>query len=195
MHHLRGWVFDLDGTLTIAQHDFPAIRRELGIAAGEDILTHIAELPEEEGRKMRARLDAIERRLADDVQPALGAAELIRHLHREGRHIGILTRNLRSVAMSSLDILGVLDCFDPAHILGREEALPKPHPDGVLKLLDAWGVAREEAIMVGDFRFDLETGRAAGCHTCLIHAENGWPELTDWHVNDCSALLHRLRLR
>lgn len=194
MRQLRGWVFDLDGTLTIAQHDFPAIRRELGIPSSEDILTHITQLPENEGREMRARLDAIERRLADDVQPALGAAELIRHLHQEGRHIGILTRNLRSVAISSLEILGVLNCFDPAYILGREDALPKPNPDGVLRLLNAWDVAPEDAVMVGDFRFDLETGRAAGCRTCLVHAENGWPELADWYVSDCTTLLERLRV-
>ena len=43
---IRHWVFDMDGTLTVAVHDFAAIRRALEIAAEEDILDHIAALPE-----------------------------------------------------------------------------------------------------------------------------------------------------
>ena len=35
---IRHWVFDMDGTLTVAVHDFAAIRRALQIAAEEDIL-------------------------------------------------------------------------------------------------------------------------------------------------------------
>ena len=193
MQDLRGWIFDLDGTLTVAQHDFPAIRRELGIAPEEDILGHIARLPDLRRQDMSAQLDAIELRLAAGVQPAPGAADLIRYLHAQGLQLGILTRNLQSVAMASLEIVGVLDCFHPEYVLGRNEALPKPDPDGIRQLLKAWQLPASEVVMVGDFRFDVETGRAAGCHTCLVHPHNGWPEMTDWHVADCVTLLSRVR--
>ncbi|MBQ0742879.1 MAG: HAD family hydrolase [Pseudomonas sp.] len=192
MHDLQAWVFDLDGTLTLAQHDFAAIRRELGVPAEEDILEFIASRPLIEREQLAAELDAIEMRLANDVRAAPGAAELIRQLHESGRHIGILTRNLQQVARSSLEVIGVLDCFAPQHILGRAEALPKPDPDGIQQLLDSWSVTRAQAVMVGDFRFDLEAGRAAGCRTCLVHAENQWPELADWHVVDCRELMAQL---
>lgn len=192
MHGIRGWVFDLDGTLTVAQHDFPAIRRELGIPAESDILTHIGALPEPERSELSDRLDAIENRLAEAVEPALGATQLIRYLHNRGDRLAILTRNLRSVALSSLRTLGVADCFDDKDVLGRDEALPKPDPDGILRMLDRWQLNQTDVVMVGDFRFDLEAGRAAGCRTCLIHPENHWPELADWHVHDCRALLARL---
>ncbi|WP_022964056.1 HAD family hydrolase [Halopseudomonas pelagia] len=192
MHDLKAWVFDLDGTLTLAQHDFAAIRRELGIPAGDDILCFIASRPLSEREQLSSQLDAIEMRLAAEVRAAPGAAELIRHLHESGRHIGILTRNLQQVARSSLELLGVLDCFAPEHILGRDQALPKPDPDGIHQLLGRWSVARTQAVMVGDFRFDLEAGRAAGCHTCLVHADNQWPELADWHVTDCRDLMVQL---
>ena len=33
----RHWIFDLDGTLTVAAHDFAAIRRTLGIPPGRDV--------------------------------------------------------------------------------------------------------------------------------------------------------------
>lgn len=189
MRDLQGWVFDLDGTLTLAQHDFPAIRRELGVPADADILTYMAALPESERLAMKAELDAIELRLAGEVQAAPGAVELIRGLHGQGRRLGILTRNLQSVAQSTLQHLDILDCFAPQDVLGREEAAPKPHPEGIHLLLQRWQLTPMQAVMVGDFRFDLEAGRAAGSRTCLIHPHNQWPELADWHAVDCRSVL------
>ena len=192
MHRLRGWVFDLDGTLTLAQHDFPAIRRELGVPADADILTYMATLPADDYTAMKAQLDAIELRLAADVQPAPGAVELVRQLRDQGRRLGILTRNLQVVARSTLSCLGILDCFAAEDVLGREDAAPKPSPNGIHQLLDRWQLSPDEVVMVGDFRFDLEAGRAAGSRTCLILPDNPWPELTDWHLPSCNALLARL---
>lgn len=192
MHQLRGWVFDLDGTLTLAQHDFPAIRRELGVPADADILTYMATLPAADYTAMKAQLDAIELRLAAEVEPAPGAVELVRQLREQGQRLGILTRNLQVVARSTLSCLGILDCFAAEDVLGREDAAPKPSPDGIHQLLDRWQLSPDEAVMVGDFRFDLEAGRAAGSRTCLILPDNPWPELTDWHLPSCNALLARL---
>ena len=192
MHRLRGWGFDLDDTLTLAQHDFPAIRRELGVPADADILTYMATLPAADHTAMKAQLDAIELRLAAEVQPAPGAVALVRQLHGQGRRLGILTRNLQVVARSTLSCLGILDCFAPEDVLGREEAEPKPSPDGIHQLLDRWQLTPDEAVMVGDFRFDLEAGRAAGSRTCLVLPDNPWPELTDWHLPSCNAVLARL---
>ena len=45
---VRHWVFDMDGTLTVAVHDFAAIRVALAIPAEDDILTHLAALPADE---------------------------------------------------------------------------------------------------------------------------------------------------
>ena len=42
---IKHWVFDMDGTLTVAVHDFPFIRQYLEIPGAEDILTHLATLP------------------------------------------------------------------------------------------------------------------------------------------------------
>ena len=92
---MQGWIFDLDGTLTVAQHDFPAIRRELGVPLDEDILEYLGRLPIAERERLNRQLDDIELRLAREVEPAPGAAELIRELHRRNVRLGILTRNLQ----------------------------------------------------------------------------------------------------
>ncbi|MBF8722877.1 HAD family hydrolase [Pseudomonas guariconensis] len=186
---IRHWVFDMDGTLTVAVHDFAAIREALGIPPEHDILTHLAALPVEEATVKHAWLLEHERDLAIASRPAAGAVELVRELAGRGCQLGILTRNARELAHVTLEAIGLADCFPVEHILGRDEAAPKPNPDGLLKIARAWDVAPSELVMVGDYRFDLDCGRAAGARTVLVNLpDNPWPELVDWHAADCHAL-------
>lgn len=186
---VRHWVFDMDGTLTVAVHDFAAIRVALDIPAEHDILTHLAALPVDEAAAKHAWLLEHERDLALASTAATGAVELVRELAERGCRLGILTRNARELAHVTLEAIGLADCFPVEHILGRDEASPKPSPDGLLKIASAWGVAPSELVMVGDYRFDLDCGRAAGARTVLVNLpDNPWPELVDWHAADCRAL-------
>jgi len=186
---LRNWVFDMDGTLTVAVHDFAAIRVALDIPAEHDILTHLAALPADEAAAKHAWLLEHERDLAIASKAAAGAVELVRELAERGCRLGILTRNARELAHVTLEAIGLADCFAVEHILGRDEAAPKPSPDGLLKIANAWGVAPGDLVMVGDYRFDLDCGRAAGARTVLVNlSDNPWPELVDWHAADCRAL-------
>ncbi|MDR0210880.1 MAG: HAD family hydrolase [Pseudomonas putida] len=186
---IRHWVFDMDGTLTVAVHDFAAIREALGIPPEHDILTHLAALPAEEAAAKHAWLLEHERDLAIASRPAEGAVELVRELAERGCQLGILTRNARELAHITLEAIGLADCFAVEHILGRDEAAPKPSPDGLLKIAQAWDVSPASLVMVGDYRFDLDCGRAAGARTVLVNLpDNPWPELADWHAADCRAL-------
>ena len=186
---VRNWVFDMDGTLTVAVHDFAAIRVALDIPAEHDILTHLAALPAEEAAAKHAWLLEHERDLATASTAATGAVELVRELAGRGCRLGILTRNARELAHVTLEAIGLADCFPVEHILGRDEAAPKPSPDGLLKIASAWGVTPSELVMGGDYRFDLDCGRAAGARTVLVNLpDNPWPELVDWHAADCRAL-------
>lgn len=189
LSQVRHWVFDMDGTLTLAVHDFPAIKRALEIPLEDDILSHLAALPSEVSAAKHAWLLEHERELALASQPAPGAIELVRELAGRGYRLGILTRNARELAHVTLEAIGLADCFAVEDVLGRDEAPPKPDPGGLLKLARAWDVQPSQMVMVGDYRFDLDCGRAAGTHTVLVNLpENPWPELTDWYAVDCVAL-------
>lgn len=189
LSEIRHWVFDMDGTLTIAVHDFAAIRQALDIPAEDDILTHLAALPAAEAAAKHAWLLEHERELALGSRPAPGAVELVRDLAQRGYRLGILTRNARELAHITLEAIGLADCFASDDVLGRDDARPKPHPGGLLKLAEAWDVTPGAMVMVGDYRFDLDCGRAAGTRTVLVNLpENPWPELVDWHAADCGAL-------
>jgi phosphoglycolate phosphatase-like HAD superfamily hydrolase len=78
-------------------------------------------------------------------------------------------------------------------IVGRDEAEPKPSPDGIQYLLGHWGAQPHEAVMVGDFLFDLQAGRAAGVTTVHVDTsgEFAWREHADTMVRDLHELLER----
>jgi HAD superfamily hydrolase (TIGR01509 family) len=188
----RHWVFDLDGTLTLAVHDFALIRRELEIPEGHDILGYLSGLPAAEAAAKRAWLIAHERELADASVAAPGAVELLRSLHARGCALGILTRNDHALARLTLAEIGVGDLFPQDAIIGRDEAIPKPHPAGLQLHAARWGVSPRDLVMVGDHGYDLEAGRAAGARTVFVGADNRWSQLSDHAFGDCGRLLEAL---
>ena len=185
------WVFDLDGTLTVAVHDFAAIRRELEIPAGSDILEHLASLSDHLAQPLHDRLQEIELELAGLTRAAAGALALLLHLQEKGARLGILTRNTRENALRTLELVGLGRFFDPDHVLGRDEALPKPDPDGIQRLARIWGTAPGTTVMVGDYLYDLQAGRSAGALTVHVDATRSfrWPELADVSVGTLEELI------
>lgn len=171
----RCWVFDLDGTLTLAVHDFDAIRAELGLPEGRPILESLARMPEAEQAPLRERLAAIERELVSATAIAPGARRLLETLCESGARVGILTRNTRENALLTLEAVGLSSCFSEGDVLGREEAPPKPSPAGVRAHLERWGATPGEGVMVGDFEFDLRAGRAAGTVTIYVDPRGAFP--------------------
>mgnify|MGYP003440497346 FL=1 len=191
--HSRHWVFDMDGTLTVAVHDFEAIKRALEIPQSDDILHHLAALPAAEAASKHAWLLAHERELAEAAQPAPGAVALVRELQARDYHLGILTRNAHALALLTLQAIGLDDCFASADVIGRDEAPPKPDPGGLLHLAGQWQVPTQALVMVGDYLFDLECARAAGAHGVLVNLpENPWPALSSGYAEDCAELLRQL---
>jgi HAD superfamily hydrolase (TIGR01509 family) len=180
----RHWVFDLDGTLTVAVHDFAVIRSELGVPDGSDILDFLASLGEQDALVLHNRLQQIELELTRVTVAAAGAPELLRQLRDNGSRLGILTRNTRENALRTLDLIGLGGYFEIRDILGRDQALPKPDPDGILRLAEHWGSLPSDAVMVGDYLYDLQAGRQAGALTVHVDTTGGfnWPEFTDLPV-------------
>ncbi len=190
----RYWVFDLDGTLTLPVHDFAAIRAELGVPDGTDILGFLSSLPPAAARPLHERLQSIEERLAQKTAAAAGAVHFIERLHARGDRLGILTRNTRENALRTLGLIGVGHYFTAESVLGRDEALPKPEPDGIRKLAELWGTAPAALVMVGDYLYDLQAGQAAGAVTVHIHGDrpHRWPEWTDLCVPTLQELADRI---
>lgn len=184
------WIFDLDGTLTISAHDFAAIKQELGFPLNCDILGHLKTLAPEDQQMKQRQLDRIEEEIASRARLAHGADELLKTLSEQGVAMGILTRNSKDNALITLGAIGLLDYFDHVCVLGREETLPKPDPQGIHHLLDHWGAEPDNAVMVGDYLYDLLTAKAAGVGAVHldINGDFAWPEHTDLGVTSLAKL-------
>lgn len=186
------WIFDMDGTLTIAKHDFDAIRRELGLPFGQPILEALDELPPEEAAPLHIRLNEIELDVARASEPAEGAFELLSHLSEQGAKLGILTRNNAMNIEVTLRATGLDPFFTADNLLSRECATPKPAPDGILKLLTQWRAEAGNAVMVGDYLHDLASGRAAGTHTLYVDQSGRFEfkSLADVCIQNLPELFH-----
>jgi len=171
----KHWIFDMDGTLTIAHHDFDAIRAELGLPKGLPILEALSQLPEEVSKPLSIKLDEIELELAHQAKPAEGAKKLLDMLLSQGTMLGIVTRNNSVNIAVTLKAAGLADYFLPENCVSRNCALPKPSPAGIFELLNRWQAKADDAVMVGDYIHDIKAGSAAGAKTIYIDPSGQFP--------------------
>lgn len=188
----KHWVFDLDGTITRPIFDFPKIKQRLGLPKDKGILEVLQEMPEAEADKIHRELDLIEGEMVEQASLADGVRSLVEGLAARGVRFGILTRNKRHHALRTLEVVELEGFFPDEHVLGRDEAEHKPSPEGVNRLLDAWDAKPEDAVMVGDFLFDLEAGNSAGVATVYVDETERFPhkQAATVCVGRLDALLH-----
>ena len=186
------WIFDLDGTLTRPQHDFAALRLRLGLSPDVCLVDAMQTGPEERARWIAQEIATWEWELSLKASVAPGVRPLLQWLRDQDCSLGIVTRNLRPVALQTLETIGLTDLIPASWVLGREEAQAKPSPDGIRWLLRQWGAS--QAVMVGDYIHDLEAGRNAGVYT--IHVGPAprpeWAAYTDLYIREFSELLSAL---
>jgi phosphoglycolate phosphatase-like HAD superfamily hydrolase len=184
----------MDGTLTVAVHDFDSIRDALGLPQGRPILEQLEEMSESKAAGLLRQLDEIERGLVERAKPQYGARDLLTVLHGNGTRLGILTRNSHDNALDTLANCGLDEFFDPRCVLGRESCKVKPSADGIRKLLADWDAPPQKAVMVGDYLFDLIAGREAGTATVYLDpsGEFQYADRADVCVKNLSDLLARV---
>mgnify|MGYP003875301051 CR=1 FL=1 len=194
LHTVQHWIFDMDGTLTHAIHDFAGIKRTLGLPPEPSILESIATYPAEEAKRLHQELQDLEWDLAHQATPQPGAMELLEALAAQGAKLGILTRNSRKNALATLKVCNFLQFFEEPVILGRDSAPAKPEPDGILQIVEHWGAEPSQAAMVGDYLYDLQAGKNAGATTVYIDIPRAltWQEWADVTVHHLDALLQQI---
>jgi hydrogenase expression/formation protein HypE len=184
-------LFDFDGTLTVPDTlDFAAVRQAVGCPRGVGLLEHLADVTDaQERRAKEAVLEAWEIEAAGRTRENAGATDLVSTLHDLGVPLGIITRNTRESIDRSLAQLPRIDpgWFDV--IVTRDLPLsPKPLPDGVHYAADQLGVDVGELLVVGDYLFDIEAGKAAGALAMYLHNDPSGP----FHGQGADFVVHSL---
>ena len=123
--------------------------------------------------------------------PVRGVETLLAELAARGISLGIVTRNGYDIARETLAACGLVKYFESQYIMGREQAQPKPEPDGILKLLTMWQASANRAVMIGDYYYDLAAGRAAGIATVYldVRGDAAWSDYADITVKRLDVLL------
>ena len=174
-------IFDLDGTLVASGLDFAAIRSEIGFVDGPILEYRDSQATPEQRDRINEVLERHEARAAETCELEDGARELIEHLRGHGLKVALLTRNSAETVRTVLRRHGL--SFDT--VVSREHAAPKPDPEPVYIICQRLGVRPGHALMVGDYKFDIECGANAGCPTVLVRTpiRSRFEASPDWEVD------------
>jgi len=151
--------------------DFPSMKREMSCPHELHVLEFIEGQPAEKRKPLMEVLNLREALAAEQSQPNEGAERCLSELKRRGILFGIHTRNSLLSVRRALGKFRTVWAEDFRAIMTRDDSLPKPHPDGVIKASAKMGVSVEELMVVGDYRFDIIAGSSAGA--CIVLLTNG----------------------
>jgi HAD superfamily hydrolase (TIGR01549 family) len=163
-------IFDLDGTLTEPALDFDAIRAEIGGVTGP-ILEAMARMTPHERARAEAILVERERQAAERAVLYEGAIELLPALRERGFRTAILTRNTRATVNRILERFDL----DVDAVRTREDGAIKPSAEPVRSICNQLRTDARCSWMVGDYLFDILSGKAAGTKTVLMIGDGREP--------------------
>ncbi len=131
------------------------------------------------------------------VQWYPGVQDMLAACRDHGLQTAIVTTKGEEEAEHLMRSLGASHLFDT--IIGDDDVRAlKPHPDPVIAACGRLGRHPRDAIMVGDTSFDVDAGKAAGCHTIGVRWGSGWqwgaaPDQAHELVDDAPALWQAIR--
>ncbi len=173
---VRGFIFDCDGVLVDSMAAnmayYNIFREHFGLppmSREDELYVHSASNQESLDRILPAefRAEAEEFRKTLDYRMVLpwlkleaDIKELLTCLRGKGFHLGVNTNRTNTMDML-LEHFGLSGIFEPI-IQASCVSKPKPSPEGVHIILDAWRIQPEEVVFIGDSHVDEQTARAAG---------------------------------
>ncbi len=182
----RAMVFDFDMTLADTSHVIVDLLNETVRHFGypeesyEYILpvvgnTHpimLGHTAHETDMEKLLTMQAYYRKLCGEQMPARttffpGVDRCVRLLSERGMRLGIVSIKLAYLLRASLDKYGLLGYFQ--YVLGGDEVkTPKPDPEGLLRMLELFGVEKNELLYIGDSLVDEKAAEAAGVDFCAM---------------------------
>lgn len=185
------YLFDLDGTLVDSAPDLamavnhvlvafkcepvPAIKVRAWVGEGARRMlaegfarAGVEQMPEQAPAML---LEYYEQHVAELSVLYAGVQEALVALHQAKHPLAVVTNKFRYLAVPLLEALGVAPLFTTV-IGGTCAGKAKPHPEPILLACSRLSVAPEDAMMVGDSKYDQAAALAA--HTAYSEVTYGY---------------------
>lgn len=180
---IKGFIFDLDGTLADTLPELNAAmnvtRSRFGLApiGRKEVLIGINDGPRmfvertfPANTDEKTILEATEWYIRDyedhykNTKTAFdGMVETICAMKEAGCHVAVLTNKAHTAAVLLTEQIFGKGVFE--EIWGVKDRPLKPQPDAAWELAKIFGLAPDEICFVGDSHIDMQTGTNAGMHT------------------------------
>lgn len=180
-------LFDLDGTLLdtnelilssflyTLEHFCPEkafTRKEIVLLMGKPLSDMFEELYSEASKEVIDEMVAHYRehniRTHDEVVSIFPhVQDVIQKLAENGVKMGIVTTKQRNTVEMGLKLFG-LDKYMETVVTIQDVEHPKPHPEPVQKAMAHLGALPDGTLMIGDSRYDIESGQRAGIDTAGV---------------------------
>lgn len=171
MKHIKGIIFDLDGTLVSCDLCFKTMREAIGCPLDEDILAFVDSLSDEQQIVANQTIRDLELKDAHSANWIKGAKEFVAYLNRSQLPLAIVTRNSKEPS----DIKINNNNIAIKTIITRDDAPAKPDPTALLNLSKEWQIAPDNILYIGDYLHDINIAKNAGALSALF-CENEIPD-------------------
>ncbi len=163
LKHVKGIIFDLDGTLVTSKLDFQWMRQQVGCPENQDLLAYVDLLPSTQ--KARAHRIIYDHEIEEaQTSEALNGVDLVlAYCQQQRMPMAIVTRNTREAALIKVRKNNIPIDF----VVTREDARPKPDPQALHLVADQWNIKPNALMYVGDYRYDILAANAAGMTSCF----------------------------
>ncbi|MFC7321924.1 pyrophosphatase PpaX [Halobacillus campisalis] len=175
-------LFDLDGTLidtneliiasfthTLGQYaERPYSREEILEFIGPPLRESLSKVNPDRVDEMVATYREHNTKNHDEYVTAYeGVVETVKTLKDQGYRLGIVTTKMRHTVEMGLALTGLDGVFETVVTLDDVHHA-KPHPEPVIKALEALNGTAAQSLMVGDNTHDIEAGKNAGTKTAGV---------------------------
>ena len=102
--------------------------------------------------------------LKNELVPIKNAKELLKSLKSEGYTIGVVTVRNRKSTTDCLEILQINEYIDD-YVCADDIKNPKPDPEAYFTIIDTNKWNKDDVVVIGDSREDVEGGKNFGAYT------------------------------
>lgn len=190
---LKGVLVDVDGTLVnsnnahaeaFAQafgehgHDvsFERVRPLIGMGGDQVFPQLVPGLSDTQGdgKPIAARRSELFLSKVPTLKPTNGARALLARFHEAGLVVVAASSAKQEELQALLEVANLDDLID-AETTSDDAEASKPEPDIIKAALEKAGLQPDEAVLLGDTPFDIESARKAGVRTIALRS-GGFPD-------------------